>query len=179
MNIRGWEPRLARSRLPRTRFASDWRERTRMNANRIAAGWGNYLANFEWEFAATLTFDSKRSGSPSEALVSRESFDWCNLVARLSRLPSGWAYAIEGGGGGSLHAHALIAGVRVEAIEAAEAAWRARNGRIKTTRVNNPTAAAGYLTKSIGPNGEVVFSDTLDRYRRDACVGESPKIEGR
>ena len=67
----------------------------------------------------------------------------------------GWAYAVEGGGGGRLHAHALLIGIREESWEAAEGAWEARNGAIVTRRVVDPVKAARYLCKSIGPNGEV------------------------
>ena len=73
-------------------------------------------------------------------------------------------YAVEGGGGGWLHAHALLIGIRDESWEAAQVAWRARNGRIESRRVSDGLGAADYLSKSIGPNGEVVLSDTLTRY---------------
>jgi hypothetical protein len=138
----------------------------RMKASRIQAGWGEFLGGFAWEHAATLTFDPKRGANRSDASVSREVFRWCGKVGRLSRKPVGWAYAVEGGGGGSLHAHALLIGLRDTAWAAAQAAWTARSGRIVTRLVDDPARAARYMCKQIGPNGEVVFSDTLSRYPR-------------
>lgn len=154
------------SRLPGPIDGDGWPDRTRMNARRVRLGWGRYLAGFEWQMMATLTFDPRRAKRQSEARASREAFWWCGQVGRLNRRPVGWAYAVEGGGGGWLHAHALLIGCQDSIWGAAEGMWLARCGRVDLRRVDDPARAAGYLCKGIGPNGEVVFSDTLHHYLR-------------
>jgi len=66
----------------------------------------------------------------------------------------GWAYAVEGGGGRRLHAHALLRGMRHAVLPAAEALWIARNGRFESTEVYDAKGAAGYLCKRVGPNAK-------------------------
>jgi hypothetical protein len=157
------------SRLPGPIHGERWRDRTRINANRVRAGWAGFLAGFDWQVAATLTFDPKRAPHHSEANVSREVYSWCGqVVGRLNRRPVGWAYAVEGGGGGWLHAHALLIGCYDSTWDAAVAMWEVRCGRALLKRVYDPVGAAAYLTKSIGSNGEIVLSDTLQHYRRPA-----------
>ena len=156
---------MARPRWPGQITDASWRGRLRINANRAGSGWAEFLGCYQWERFATLTVDPRRMRAISEAIVSREAFRWCNEAARLSRRPVGWAYAVEGGGGGWLHAHALLIGTqRDDYWEAIEGIWATRNGRIETRAVDDPLTAARYLCKSIGPKGEVVFSDTLGRY---------------
>jgi len=149
-----------------------WEARTRINARRaLRLGWARYLAKFDWQVMATLTFDPRRCEHPGEAHASRETFWWCGLASRLCRRPVGWAYAVEGGGGGWLHAHALLAGCPENLWPAISGAWSARNGRIDLRMVDDREGAAHYLCKSIGPNGEVVLSDTISRHRRAAGAG--------
>ena len=166
MNTSGIGPRVTRARWPGPITDASWRGRLRINANRIGAEWGKFLGEYEWERFVTLTVDPRRMRAISETIVSREVFQWCNEVSRLSRCPVGWAYAVEGGGGGWLHAHALLIGIRDGSWDAAESVWRARNGHVVTRPVDDPIAIASYLCKAIGPNGEVVVSDTLRRYLR-------------
>lgn len=146
-------------------LGGDWRDRTRINARRVRAGWADWLGHIPWHTFATLTFDPRRSPDTSERAASREAFWWCGQIGRWERKPVGWAYAVEGGGGDHIHAHALIVGCSDSVWPAMEATWRARNGRIDLRRVTEPEPAAQYVCKAIGSNGEIAFSDTLDRYR--------------
>jgi len=174
VNARNFGPQLQKERWP-TKLGAEvpWRDRTRINARRIRAGWGDNLSRFAWEYFSTLTLDPKKTSQISEQFINKEVFAWCNDIARFSRSHIAWVYAVEGGGGGSLHAHALIVGARDEGLAAADQGWRARNGEILTRRVDDIDRAVAYVCKCIGPNGEVVFSDSLnsvDRWRRRSKV---------
>ena len=159
-------PRLGSTRWPNEVIGSTSRSRMRINANQVAAGWAEFLSQYNWQVLVTLTTDPKRVPDASEATVGREAFAWCNNVAWLARRPVGWVYAVEGGGGRHLHAHALLVGTRQASLDAACAAWVARNGKIDVQTVYDPKGVAQYLCKAVGPNGEIVFSDTLNRYPR-------------
>jgi hypothetical protein len=148
-------------RLSESRFE----ERSRINARRVRDGWGEFLNGFEWEQFVTLTTDPMRFRHPSNDRLSREVHRFCDDLARLSRFHVGWTYAVEGGGGRSLHAHVLTMKATKPAHRAALLGWQARNGTTHRREIDDIRAAVGYLCKSIGPNGEVVFSDSLLCYR--------------
>lgn len=168
-------PRLGVSKWPGPMTGEKWRDRVRINASRIRAGWGEFLTGFPWEQFATLTFDPRRAPNTSERTVSREVFRFCGDMARMSRRPVVWAYAIEGGGGRHRHGHVLLIDARDAALEAAQRVWEARNGAIVVRPVDDIGHAARYLCKAIGPNGEVVLSDTLRRNQRTGNRdGETP-----
>ncbi len=151
------------SRWPGPVSDDRWIGRTRINAKRLRDGWGEFLAEFEWERMVTLTFDPARWEHLNAEQASRETFWWCGLAARLCRRPLDWAYAVEGGGGGWLHAHVLVAGVPEHRWGVIGDTWRSRNGRVDLRQVDDPAGAAAYLCKSAGRNGEVLLSDTLRR----------------
>ena len=147
-------------------FDDNYEARIRINARRVRKGWSEYLELFDWEQFITLTTDpSKFRGSSNDAL-SREVHRFCGELARLSRFPVGWAYAVEGGGGRSLHAHVLTMKAGVQARRAAILGWQARNGITRRREIDDVRAAVAYLCKSIGPNGEIAFSDSLARFPR-------------
>lgn len=165
-------PLVRVSKWPGQMTDESWEGRVRINARRVRDGYAEFLSEFPWETFVTFTFDPRRAPNVSERSVSREVFRWCGDVSRWSRRPVRWAYAVEGGGGGSLHAHALIIDARDAALEAGRTAWEARSGSIRTRAVDDIGWAARYLCKQIGPNGEVVLSDTLRRNHRAAQTTE-------
>lgn len=140
---------------------SRYEERARVNARRVRAGWAAFLSEFDWEQFLTLTTDPSRYRRSSVERVSREVHRFCCELSYLSRRPVGWAYAIEGGGGSSLHAHVLVLDATVSARQAVLSGWRARSGLTHRRDVDDIRAATAYLCKCIGPNGEIVFADCL------------------
>lgn len=151
---------------------NEWRDRARINAPRVRAGWATWLAELDWHTFSTLTFDPRKSPDTSDQTANLETFWWCCQVGKLQRRPVGWAYTIEGGGGGYVHAHALIAGCSEEVWPALDAIWRVRNGLIQLRRVDSPRRAVDYICKAVGLNGEIAFSDTLRRYRSNTGLGK-------
>ncbi len=156
-------PRYARRRWPGTIDDDRWGNRTRINANRLRAGYWLFLTEFDWQLAAALTFAV--ANGLNEHRASMEAFRWCKVLAWLSRYPIGWAYAVEGGGGRRLHAHVLLIGVPERCFDVGIGTWEARNGSAQLTPVHDRVGASNYLCKEIGAN-EVVLSDTLTRYRK-------------
>lgn len=148
---------ITRHRWPGPIDNDRWSGRTRINGNRLRAGWGSFLAAFDWQVAATLTFRRDRA---SESLVSKEAFRWCNDLSRFGRCQVGWVYAVEGGGGRRLHIHALLIGLPDKCLDVATESWRVRNGSAVLARVTDPSRAANYLCKEIGAR-EVVLCDSL------------------
>ena len=140
---------------------SRFEERTRINARRVRNGWAEFLNRFGWEHFLTLTTDPARHSRVSVDRLSRDVHRLCCELSYLSRRQVGWAYAIEGGGGPSLHAHVLIYGATTGARRAVLLGWQARSGFTHCRDVDHSQSAAGYLCKCIGRNGEVVFSDVL------------------
>lgn len=145
--------------------ASDscYERRMRINARRVRLGWGyEFLPRFGWERLITLTTGPKRFARASEDRVSRDVHRLCCELSYLSRFAVSWAYAVEGGGGPALHAHVLVMNESPTARRAVLTGWQARNGRVTHCReVDDVRAASAYLCRSIGPNGEVVLSDSL------------------
>lgn len=165
MNAHERSPQLAQCRWPGPVIGTRWQNRTRLNARRVRDGWGSFLERVEWNMSATLTVDPRKA-DVSENMVSREVFAWCGDVGRLSRRPVGWAYVVEAGGGGRLHAHALLIGADDGCWRVAEGMWAARNGMHKLTPVFDVRGAVDYMCKAIGVNGEIVLADTIGRYRK-------------
>ena len=141
--------------------------RIRINARRAREGWAEYLGLFDWEQFITLTTDPAKFRNASDDALSREVHRFCNELSRLSRFPVGWAYAVEGGGGRSLHAHVLTMRAGTQARRAAVLGWQARNGITHRRDVEDIAAAVRYLCKRLGPNGEISFSDSLRTFPRN------------
>jgi len=76
-----------------------------------------------------------------------------------------WIYATERHKSGRWHAHVLAAGAGPISWDVALAIWQARNGRTDIQRISDPLSAIRYLSKTAALEGEVVFSDTILRYR--------------
>jgi hypothetical protein len=144
-----------------TRPETSYEGRLRINARRVRAGWATFLAEFSWEDMLTLTTNPKIVRGMTEKRMRHDVERFCYDLAYLSRREVGWAFAVEGGGGPSLHAHVLVMGATTKARQAAFAGWQARSGFTQRTPVDSSIRAAVYLCKSIGRNGEIVFSDRL------------------
>ena len=150
----------------------------------IHEAWGAFIGRVPWEWLATLTFDSAKSGlsSVSRELADRETHWWCGHVARVYRSRIAYVYAIERHQSGSHHGHVLFVGlpatlgrdgvltIRGRKVpdprwEGSSLAWRERNGHIVIQRVNGSgSRVALYTSKSLADDtGELVLSDTLTR----------------
>jgi hypothetical protein len=157
-------------RWPLQSPGEDWRRRYRLRAHEVQAVWADYLARLPWQLFVTLTFDPTKVFPVDQNRASREAFAWCNDAARIYRRPLGWVYAPERGKSGQWHAHALIIGAPFEGGEPSqlpEAAgmWTARNGDIDVRRVFAVEGITLYTTKQAAEAGDLVWSDTLGRYR--------------
>jgi hypothetical protein len=148
----------------------------------LATAWATFLGRVPWEWFITLTFDPKRRFPISRDLASREAFWWCGLVGQVYRIPVAWVYAIERTSTGSHHVHVLFVGLHhnprwTPVVEP----WRERNGSVvDVRRVNDIDGVALYTTKSVAAHGEVVWSDTLSRYRKSlARVVTVPLVPAR
>ena len=142
-----------------------YEERIRINARRVKAGWAEWLHPFPWEEMLTLTTDPTKFAHASEDRLSREVYRCCQELSYLSRRAVGWIFAIEGGGGVSLHSHVLTMKATKTATRAVLCGWQARYGKTHRREVTDTRVAVRYLCKQIGPNGDIVFSDSLSLYR--------------
>lgn len=137
----------------------------RIKAAEIASAWASWLGVFPWELFVTLTFDPAKVFPVSAALAGKEAHWWCGQLGRIHRKPIGWVYSVERGRSGSWHSHALLVGLGEDVGTAARAMWTERNGRIHVRAVDNGTRAVLYTSKEAALAGEIVLSDTIDRYR--------------
>jgi hypothetical protein len=159
---------------------NDWRQRHRLIGSALQRAWTDYLGRLEWQFFVTLTFDPKRVFPVSHQLASREAFTWCNDAARIYRRPLGWVYAPERGASGHWHVHVLMIGApamihgKAFALQEAAGMWTARNGNSVVRRVTDTYGVTFYTTKQAADTGELVWSDTLARYR-DALL-DTPTV---
>src|SRR5262249_52989821 len=135
-----------------------------LRGQELAQAWGQFLGRIPWQSFVSLTFDPKRRFPVDRDLASREACRWCDLVAYATRRPIGWAVAAERGRGGLWHAHALLAGTSVKALDGPVAIWNARNGHAHVQRVQSVTGVAMYSAKDVAHGGEVMVSDTLGRF---------------
>ena len=150
------------TRWPERAPGGDWKHRIRVKD--LKPAWGHFLGGVPWDLFGTLTFHPKRDFSVSADKASREAFWWCCAVGNLLRRPVAWMYAPERHKSGRWHVHVLLAGVPRKHA-ALSAMWEARNGRIDLTPVRDGRNAVEYLVKSASARGEIVLSDTLQRYR--------------
>lgn len=137
----------------------------RLRQQRLHQAWANLLGRILWEVFVTLTFDEKRCFPIDREMADREAFWWCGYVGRVFRRPVGWVYAVERGGAGGWHVHALIVGVDNQRWTAPVATWRERCGFIDVKPVTECHRIALYTSKSVTLDGEIVLSDTLGRYQ--------------
>lgn len=159
-------PRLAVTRW-QTRSCSNgrWRERLSFRGEALARAWEAFVGRVPWDAFVTLTFDPKRRFPVSRDRASREAFRWCGQAAYMFARPLAWLYATERAASGLWHAHALIAGASTSAVEGAAAIWEARNGRTDVRPVFDAPGAVFYASKFAAEDGEVVVSDTIERYK--------------
>ena len=160
------------TKWPDARAGDDWRCRDRIRVRDLRRGWGLFLGRLPWRAFVTLTFDPAKAFPVGEMKASSEAFWWCGQTGRLLRRPIGWIYATERGRHGQWHAHALFTGLDVGELKAASMMWRERNGAIKCQRVSDVAGVALYTTKDAAMRGEIVWSDTLARYRDDLQIAQ-------
>lgn len=156
---------MRKTNWPGTLPGDEWTARSRTRSRDLHVAWTNLLGRLSWEWFVTLTFDPKKVFPVGRQLASRETFWWCGQTGRLLRKPVGWVYAVERGGSGLWHAHVLLIGASVERLTAPTAMWIARNGFVRSVPVSDARGAALYTTKSAAGSSEIVWSDTLARYR--------------
>jgi hypothetical protein len=77
----------------------------------------------------------------------------------------GWLYAAERSQSGVWHVHALVIGVQEADWKAAQTIWEARNGLADVRPVFEGNGAVLYVTKNAWEQGDVILSDTLQRYQ--------------
>lgn len=149
-----------------TTHRDDWQHRHRLRRAALQLAWSDFLSRVAWELFVTLTFDPKKVFPVSSQTASREAFWWCGQAGRLLRRPIAWVYAPERGPSGLWHVHALLVGTSGNALPAARALWRARNGRIDVRLVADVQGVTLYTTKQAALTGEIVWADTLQHYAR-------------
>jgi hypothetical protein len=120
-----------------------------------------------WRLFVTLTFDPRRVYPVRRETADREAFWWCGQMSRLLRRPLGWLYAAEQGRCGQWHAHVLIVGADSGEMTAAIMMWRQRNGELHCQHVTDTVGVTLYASKDAALAGEIVWSDTLTKYRTD------------
>jgi hypothetical protein len=155
------------------RSANNWPQRSKLRLRRKEQqrAWTDFLGRLEWRLFVTLTFDPKRVFPIGQELASREAFWWCNETARIYRRPLGWVYAPERGTSGQYHVHVLMIGTprlvhgHVFLLQEAAGIWRARNGNIDVRPVDDSYGVTFYSCKQAAEAGELVWSDTLFKYR--------------
>ena len=153
------------TRWPVMMPGDDVRRRHRLRGKALQDAWIHFLGPLPWQSFVTLTFDPKRVYPVNCAKAGREAFTWCNLAARTLRCPLGWVYAPERSRSGQWHVHALIMGTSPESLTVPAAIWRLRNGFTDVQPVTGRRRITLYTTKAAALTGEVVWSDTLGRYR--------------
>jgi hypothetical protein len=162
----GQMARVGTTRWPLPFEHDRWAQRTRGTPDTLAAAWASFLGHIPWQWFVTLTFDPTRRFPVTRELASREAYRWCGLVGYTYRNPVAWVYAIERHKSGSHHAHVLLVGLVEKAnVTAAVELWRERNGRVYAQPVAGTSRLTLYATKSASADGEIVLSDTLERYR--------------
>ena len=158
-------PRLAQGRWPGPVLDERWNTRTRFYGRMLQQGWAAFLGRLPWAAFVTLTFNPKRRFPVSAELADKEAFRWCGLLGYVVRRPVAWLYVVERHASGRWHAHVLIAGASLGAVQGVAAFWKARNGRAHARRVDNSHKAVLYSTKEAALRGEVVLSDTVTLYK--------------
>jgi hypothetical protein len=157
--------RYSMMRWPLTSRAASgrWEDRLRLRDAQLLAAWATFLGRVPWDVFVTLTFDPKRRRSVPQILADKEAFWFTTLASRTLRRPLGWAYAVEPGGDATWHAHVLIIGAQVNELRAVAAVWKQANGFVVLKQMFDAGAVL-YTSKHAAVRGELVLSDTIDRY---------------
>jgi len=169
--LRVIEPQLGyrTTSWPSPRSNDRWEDRTWADPWVLHRAWGEFIGRIPWEWFVTLTFDPKRRFPVSRELASREAFIWCGLVGLAYRRAVTWVYAVERNASGLHHVHVLAAGLPNPRWSVVVEVWRERNGRMVDIREVSyePPRLALYACKSAASDGEIVLSDTVERYRKE------------
>jgi hypothetical protein len=105
---------------------------------------GAFLREFAWDHFATLTFGYP----PSPEGAIRELLDrWIRPLTRVAQRRIPCFYALERGGAGLLHLHALTAGTASLSVAQLQHAWKA--GYSKIVLYDAARRAAEYVTKGV------------------------------
>lgn len=167
------------TKWPERRAGSTWKKRLRVKEE-LHQAWASFFGRVPWDVFASLTFDPKRVFPVPQGKASREAFDWCSRLGRSVRRSVAWAYVTERGASGLWHVHALVTDMTVAEVETVAELWRLRNGIVDVRSVFDTEGLILYLSKSTSfpvgnsglgspPKGELVFSDTVVRYRDRLC----------
>ena len=166
MNLRRVTPSLKLSRWKTYASASErWEERATLRGEQLRVAWSHFLGNVPWVTMATLTFDPRKRFDVSRETASRETFGWCGLASFTLRKPLAWIYATERQKSGRWHGHVLIAGAQPDQFKAPSAIWQERNGMTDVRPVSYSHGALRYIAKDAAEEGELVLSDTIERYK--------------
>ena len=161
--------RVKTSRWPST-LSGRWPGTVRLSGDELQRAWGCFIGRMPWVRFFTLTFDPKRIFPVTQQRASREAFTWCNQVQYVLRRELAWAFATERGRSGLWHAHVLMTGTREARWGLVAENWRVRNGNADERDVYAALGVSLYMTKSAALGGEVVLSDTIDKYREHLCA---------
>lgn len=105
--------------------------------------WGAWLGGFSWHHYATLTFASP----PSPPNAVRLFRTWVRRLEQRAQEKVFWFYALERGGAGLRHLHALVSGTYQLPAASVAATW---NGGRAAAEVYDPRRGASYyVTKDI------------------------------
>lgn len=106
--------------------------------------WGTYLNSFAWDRIVTLTFGDAVSLDKAR----REVGKWIRRLERNSQQSVPAFYAVERGGSGLRHVHALIAGTARLTIRQIEKAWKG-GGFTEIERFDPTRRGAWYASKDL------------------------------
>jgi len=105
--------------------------------------WGDWLANFTWDYFVTLTFTYE----PSSESALREFKRWIRRIEQRARRGFTWFYALERGGSDLLHFHVLLSGLSDLSTSEIKTAWR--GGRIHIAAYDQSKKGTQYVTKGL------------------------------
>lgn len=143
--------------------------------NRLRVAWGEFIAQWPWEWFATFTFI--HATHPERALKLFKV--WCSKLSRQiygprwhKREPYGvnFVVAIEYHKSGQIHLHALIFGVGDTRRLTWMDHWHALDvlaGFPRIFAVVNNAAVSNYVTKYVTKGGDIYLSENLRIRSRD------------
>jgi len=109
---------------------------------RSTTAWGDWLGDFEWTHASTLTFRTPRSLEAAQRAVRRHLRD----LARRAHCKVGWFWVMERTYNRHIHTHALL-NTPLSAPQVRES-WQ--GGRAQVERYDPSRGWRHYITKDIG-----------------------------
>ena len=109
---------------------------------RLTAAWGDWLGEYKWTHASTLTFRGPRSLEAARRAVHRHLRD---LARRVHRKVS-WFWVMERTHQGHIHVHTLVDAP----LSATQVRRSWQQGRAKVERYDRSRGWRHYITKEIG-----------------------------